>query len=545
MLNRSGRSSSEILLSRLAWAGLSFLIVGTQCCRGPRSGGPTAVTLAADQVVHFAVEDDPRSMEPGLSVLMQDSVLALDLHVGLFRYDAASVLKPYLVSSWQLSNDRLTFTFILHDDWKWHNGRVITAGDIKKGWERYLNPRVGAWGANYLSTVAGAQEMLHGAATSLSGVEVVDRRTLKVTLAHPDPLFLLRLGAPPAWTVPPEAVIDGEPAWKGDPVGGGPFQFVQWQPHSRIVLKANPQFAGKPPSLSRLEYLIVPDLTTALNMYRSGELDIALVGAHELRDVKRDPALSTDLRFWPAAQLQFVGLNENKVAAFRDARIRQAFAQAVDRRSICEQVLGGAWAPASEIVPDGVPGHLGENILPYDPAGARKLMADAGFPNGRAFPAITLMVAGATESTAAEAIAAQLADNLGVKMEVRRVEPGEFLAGLKEQKWDAFLTGWTADYLSAEQWLDRLLSSKEPTDYVGYRNSHYDEILDSAKRAPSADAQLPLWRDANWIASEDAALIPLGYGRFTYLVRPTISGFEVNLFGPVGFESVRKSAAGR
>jgi len=528
-------------LKQLLCCWLYILLIGIQGCRGSSSGEPNTVNLTANNAVRFAIEDDPRSLEPGLSVLMQDSVLALDLHVGLFRYDAASVLNPYLVNSWQLSNDHRTFTFVLHDDWKWHNGRIITAYDVKKGWERYLNPRVGAWGATYIGTISGAQEMIHGVATSLRGVEVVDSHTLKVTLAHPDPLFLLRLGAPPAWTVPPEAVVDGEPAWKGDPVGAGPFQFVLWQPHSRIVLKANPHFAGDASSLNRLEFMIVPDLTTMLNMYRDGELDIAQVGVHELREVKQDEQLSEDIHSWPTAQLQFVGLNENRVAAFRDGRVRQALVLAVDRRSICERVLDGAWTPASEIVPEGVPGHLGENILAFDPARARKLLADAGFPNARGFPVISLVVAGTTESTAAEAMAAQLADNLGIKMEVRRVEPGEFLAGLKQQRWDAFLTGWTADYLSAEQWLCRLLSSNGSTNYVGYRNARYEKILDDAMRAPTAEEQLPLWREANRMATADAALIPLGYGRFTYLVRPTISGFACNLFGPVGFEKVRKS----
>jgi oligopeptide transport system substrate-binding protein len=519
------------------------LLFSVEGCRGPTFGMSASGGVAADQVVHFAVEEDPRSMEPGFSVLLQDSVIALNLHVGLFRYDRDSALKPYLVRDWALSDDHMTFTFILHDDWKWHNGRVITADDIRKGWERYLNPKLGAWGANYLAGIAGAQEMLHGAATTLKGVKVVDSRTLKVTLARPDPLFLMRLGAAPAWTVPPETVVDGEPKWKSSPQGGGPFKFVQWQSHSRVVLEANPSFAGGSPSLKRLEFLIVPDLTTALNMYRGGELDVAPVAAYEVRGVKHDPQLGADLRSWPAAQLLYVGLNENRVPFFRDTKVRQSFAQAIDRRTICEKVLAGAWTEASEIVPDGVPGHLGKDVLPYDPPHARKLMAEAGFSNGRAFPTVHLAVAGETESTAAEAIAAQLFANLGIKVEVHRVEPGEFLAGLQQQRWDAFLTGWTADYLSAEQWLYHLLSHGEATNYVGYYNPHFEDILDTAMCAETADAQTPWWREANQIATADAALIPLGYGRFTFLVRPTISGFTANVFGPVGFENVHKASA--
>ena len=524
---------------KLARVGLVLSLLILQGCSAPHGASDR---MSSSTALRFAISEDPRSMEPGLSVLMQDSQIALNLHVGLFTYDRYSALKPYLVREWSLSDDHLTYTFVLHDGWKWHNGRGVTAGDFKEGWERYLNPKLGAWGASYLNSIVGAQEMLSGTVATLKGVEAPAPNTMKVTLTHPDPLFLLRLGATPTWVAPPEAVVKGEPKWTDNPQGGGPFRFVQWQPHSRIVLEANQSFAGVTPALARVEFLIVPDATTALNMYRSGELDITPVAVSELRGIRQDSVLGRELQFWPRAQLIFIGLNEWKVPAFKDSRVRQAFDRAIERRVICEQVLFDAWAPATQVVPIAVPGHDDQLAILYDPERARALMAEAGYSNGQGFPTVQIVVSGSTEATAAEAVAAQLKQNLGVKIDVHQVESGDFYSGLREQRFDAFLTGWTADYMSAEQWLYRLLHRKSSTNFVGYSNANYEAIVDKALHAETEDAQTPLWREANRIATNDAALIPLAYGRFAYLVKPNVSGFAANAFGPLGFEGVRKDA---
>jgi len=289
----------------------------------------------------------------------------------------------------------------------------------------------------------------------------------------------------------------------------------------------------------------VPDPTTALNMYRNDELDIAPVAANELQGVRQDQMLKNEIQYWPAAQVLFMGLNERKIAAFKDVRVRQSFAYAIDRETICNHVFFGAWAQALQLVPAGIPGHNVQSELTYDPERARRLIADAGFPGGRGFPAIELAVAGNTDSTAAEAIAAQLERNLSVKVYARPIEHGAFVAGLQGHHWDAFLVGWTADYLSAEQMLYRYLHHAEPMNFVDYYSPIFERVLDSAMHAKTVDAEETLLRKANQIATTEAALIPIAYGKFIFLVKPTVSGFAANLFEPMGFETVHKGRLSR
>jgi len=492
-------------------------------------------------VLRYAILDDPRSLEPGLTVMLLDSHIALSLHAGLFIYDADSKLAPYLVKEWDLSDDGTVYTFYLRDDVTWHNGRSVVADDIKKVWERYMNPGLSAWGASYLQSIDGAKEMMDGQAKELRGVEVVDSSTLKVTLVHPDPVLLLRLGTTPTWIVPPEAVVEGQPEWVDDPVGAGPFKFVEWQSKVRIVLEANPGFFRGKPSLDYVEFLVVPDTATALSMYKADEIDVIPVSAGDLKPIGEDAELSKELHFWTKAQLSYIGMNMYKVEAFRDLRVRQAFAYAFDRDQITKKVLFNALAPATGFVPPNVPGYDSGLGHPYDPEKARILLAEAGYPDGDGFPVLQLVAFGSTDVTAAEAVAAQLGQNLGVQIEVVQPEQGEFYTGLwSHDKWDMFLSGWTADYPSAEQWLYNLLYSGLDSNFGGYENPEYDALVDKAMRSLDDNERAKLWEQANRRAMDDVAAIPFGYGQFIYLVKPNVSGFGCTIFEPMGFEQVVK-----
>lgn len=522
---------------------LLILALGQACSLGPETPLPTLSTspISEPSILRLAITEDPRSFEPGLTVFLLDSQIALNLHAGLFTYDENSNLVPYLVQHWEVSDDGRIYTFQLRTDVQWHNGRLVIAEDFKMGWERYMNPDLSAWGAGYLKSIVGAQEMLDGEADSLEGVEVVDRNTLKVTLTEPDPVFLLRLGTTPTWVVPPEAVVIDQPDWEDKPIGAGPFKFADWQTKVKVVLEANPDFFNGRPSLDRVEFVVVPEPATALNMYRAGDIDVVAVPAGELKHLSQDSHLREEINYWTKAQLVFIGLNMQKVEAFKDVRVRQAFSYAIDNNKIIEKVLFNAWVPATGFVPPNVPGHNSNLRSHYDPRKARNLLAEAGYPEGENFPKLQFVTLGSTEFTAAEAVAAQLSENLGVTIEVIQPEEGDFYKNLwAHDKWDMFLTGWTADYLSAEQWLYNLLYGGLDSNFVSYNNQEYNTLIDDAMRSRDNDKRTALWEKANRTATEDGAMIPFGYGQFIYLVKPNVSGLKVNLFMPMGLETVSK-----
>jgi oligopeptide transport system substrate-binding protein len=495
---------------------------------------------AAQAVLRYPITSDPATFEPGLAKELLTAEVALNLHVGLFTYDAETRVVPYLVRSYDVSDDGLTYTFHLHEGATWHNDRPIVAQDFKLGWERYLDASLGAQTAgDPWRLVVGGPAMFAGEADELSGVEALGDHTLEVTLTSPNPRFLEELAVPSMWVVPQEAVVPGEPRWVDTPVGGGPFRFVSARPGSLIVLEANDDFFLGRPSIDRIEYHIVPDPSTALAQYEAGELDVVPVPPAALARVTDDPRLGAEIQYFTRAQLQYVGMNQSQFEPFRDARVREAFFHAIDRDTIAERVQNGAWANATGLVPPNIPQHDPDLAArPYDPERARALLAEAGYPGGQGFPRLEIA---SLSATVGEAIAAMLGANLGITVEVIQPERGDFISGLwSHDRWTLFAFGWTADTPSAAVWTYEMLYCGLDSNFSTYCNEEVDRAIDLARSTVDPEASTAAWREAERWAMEDAALIPLGYARFIYLVRPGIEGFAANLFGPVTFADVMR-----
>lgn len=501
----------------------------------------SAAAQDAPVVLRYPITSDPASLEPGLVKELYSAEIALSLHAGLFTYDADTQVVPYLVSEYEVSDDGLVYTFHLHENAVWHNGRPIVAADFKAGWERYLDPAVGAQTAGVpWENVVGGPELFAGEAEELAGVQALDDHTLEVTLAQPSNTFLQELAVPVTWVVPEEAVVAGSPGWTGTPVGAGPFKFVEWVPNVRLVLEANDDFFLGRPQIDRLEYLVVPDTSTSLAQFEAGELDIVGVPPSALQRVSEDPVLSEQLAYFTRAQLRYTGMNQDMFEPFKDVRVRQAFIYAIDRDTIVTQVLNNAWTPATGLVPPNIPQYNPDlEAYPYDPAAAQQLLADAGYPGGAGFPPVELA---SLDTTIAEAMAAMLTANLGITVEILQPERGDMIDGLwAGDRWQFFVFGWTADSPSASVWTYEMLYCGLDSNFSNYCNEEVNAAIDQARSTLDIAESTAYWQQAETLAMADAAVIPNGYARFIYLVNPQVEGFAANLLGPMGFANVTKA----
>jgi ABC-type transport system substrate-binding protein len=492
-------------------------------------------------VIRYPATSDPEgTLEPGLVLALITAWMAENLHAGLLKYNHDTQLVPYLAESYEISEDGLSYTFYLRDGIKFHNGRDIVAEDFKLQWERILDPALAAQASHdYLGSIVGAEAILEGETTELSGVEIVDDKTLVVTTEEPDPGFLLRIGTSPTWVIPSEAVVPGEPEWVDGPVGAGPFKFVEWRTNEVVIFEAFDDFFLGRPSVDRVEYWVVPDPATAMAMYEAGELDIVAVGGADLERTSSDPILGPELNFWTRAQLVYFGLNQYKVPEFADVRVRQAFNYAVDKNLIMEKLLFNAYQPATGLVPPGIPEYNPDvSFYEYDPEKARELMAEAGYSNGEGFPTL-LVTSDGRYATQIEAFASQMNDNLGLNLEVNVLERGEMIGGLWDhQTHDIFYWGWTADFPSAEVWTHQLLHSGLDSNFFGYDNPEFDALVDNARITLDEEERISYWQQAEEIAMQEAAMVPFGYSQYIYLVKPYVKGWSCNLNGPEWFKDV-------
>lgn len=503
---------------------------------------PEPVEAKEPTVLRFPITSDPEgTLEPGLTLALVSSIICENLHAGLVRFNEKTELEPYLAESYEVSDDGLTYTFKLRDDATWQNGRAIKAEDFKKGFERYLDPNIAAQvGADYLGSIVGADAIINGETKELSGVEVLDDLTLTITTVEPDANFLMRLATTSAWTVPPEAVVEGEAKWVDEPVGAGPFKFVEWRQNEVIVLEANDDFFLGRPTVDRIEYWVVPDASTMLSMYEAGELDVAPVGGADLQYVTSDPELGQEIHFWTRAQLIFFGLNMYKQEVFNNKLVRQAFSYAFDKKGVIEQIFFNAYEPAKGIVPTGIAEYNPDmQGYEYNPEKAKELLAEAGYPDGAGFPTIQVDCA-SNDATLCEAFSAQINENLGLNLEVNVLERGEMINGLWDHNThDAFRWGWTADFPSAEVWTHQLLHSGLDSNFVGYNNPEFDAAVDKARTTFDEEQRIAYWQQAEEIAMDDAAMIPFAYNQWIYLVKPYVENFGFNLKGPNMFINIK------
>jgi oligopeptide transport system substrate-binding protein len=503
---------------------------------------PTATVPPEPSVFRSAIPSEPASLEPGLAAELMTMWMGKNVHAGLLMYDAENNVVPYIAKSWEISGDGKTYTFHLRDDVYFHNGRKVVASDFKYCWERYLDPDVAsAQGPEYLGVVAGAQDVIDGKTEDLVGVETPDDYTLVVHLTEVKPTFLLKLATPATWVVPKEAVVHDAPEWAGDPVGAGPFRFAGHELNVKWVFEANPDFFLGPPSVDRIEYYIVPDISTQLAMYETGELHVASVYATDLPRLQADPTLSKELNYYARAQISYVGMNQETFEPFKDVRVRKAFNYALDKDQIIEEVQFNAVIRAEGMIAPGIPGFNPDfKGYEYDPEKARALLAEAGYPDGQGFPPLLLTAYGATGLALAEPIQALLHENLGVGIEVNTAERGDMISGLwAHDKWDFFYFGWTADMLSPEVWLYEMLYCDTGSNFSNYCNPEVDAMIDEALVTVDDAERAARWQEVEEKAIlEDAAMIPYAWTTYIYLVKPYVDGFRCNIIGPDWFKDV-------
>lgn len=521
------------------WVVISLLIVSVALagCGGAQSGGKQG---QAPAVLRVSLTSDPSSLDPAQVAELYSGWVVANMYEGLVRRNAEGKIEGALAERWEVSPDATRYTFHLRKDVKFHSGNPVTAEDVKFSWERALKPETkGEMASYFLSDIQGADEIVQGKTTELSGVKVIDSHTLQVTLAKPSAEFLPKLSVESTFIVDRKTVESQDSRWfERLSAGTGPYKLSEWVHNDEIVLVANKDCWRGAPGLDKVEYHIVPQQDTSVAMYEAGELDFILVPEGQYQRIKQDPVLSKEMVEVPRAQIRYVGMNPNLYAPFQDVRVRQAFTMALDKKTYADTMYKGQMEVAYGILPPGFVGYnSGLKGLGFDPAQARELLAAAGYADGKGLPPLTLAFAGAADEP--QWMAASWKQNLGVEVTLQRLERGELLGAMNKRQVAFFSFGWTADYMSPRTFLYDLLDSSSPMDRTGYKNERFDQLVDKAGITTDEESRLALYQQAEQLAVDDAALIWLWFPKYVYLVKPYVKGIVFTPISPLPYNSVR------
>jgi oligopeptide transport system substrate-binding protein len=504
--------------------GLFLLFAATSC-------GPAQ--KRADLV--FVNGAEPETLDPSIITGQPEGRIVNALFEGLTTFNAHGEPGPGMAESWTISEDGKTYTFRIRPDAKWSDGRRLTARDFVESWKRTLSPETAASYNYQLFYVKNAGSFAEGRITDFSevGVKALDDQTLEVTLENPTPFFLDLCATPPLHPVPVDQVKKFGDDWvkPAKIVSNGAYTLEDWRINDRIRLRKNQNYwNARNVALESVEALPISVATVAFNFYAGGLADLIvdknLTPNALLDELKKTP----DFHSAPFAGIYFLRFNCSK-PPFNDPRVRRAFAMAVDKRRIVEKITRAGELPATSFVPPGIAGYVSPEAVPYDPAAARELLAEAGFPDGKGFPLTTFLY---NESQQNRDIGVELQAmwlrHLGVKVNLALQEWKVYLNSLSSLDYGIARSSWVGDYPDPNTFLDMFVTGNG-NNRTGWSDPAYDQLIGDAARETDPERRFEILRQAEAIlVFQQAPVCPIFYYVGIQLYDPAkLGGIESNV----------------
>jgi oligopeptide transport system substrate-binding protein len=479
---------------------------------------------------------EPGDLDPHLASILNDQIVVTALFEGLTLLDERTTTPlPACAESWTVSPDGLVWTFKLRPGLQWSNGEPLVAEDFLRSWQRILNPDFAADNAWYLFALKNAEAYNAKKLADLSavGFAAPDPHTLVLTLERPTP-YLPALVSMPAWfplnlrvLAKFGALEKRGTAWTrpGNLVGNGAFTLSQWTPNARIVLTKNPRFREAASiQLEQLAFLPIENPDVEERDFRAGQLHVTFnLPVTKLASWRREnPA---PLRIDPTLQSNFLRFNTER-PPLNDARVRRALTLAIDRDAIARSVLQGSRAAAPALTPPGTGNYTARAAVGHDLATAKRLLAEAGFPNGAGLPVIDIQARNdEIMPRVAEALQAMWQRDLGLRTTISTVEQKTWIQNQQTGSYGISTGAWTADFPDPVTFLG-LFTANSTYNWTGWKSAAYDRLLDTAAGTPNAQQRYEILQQAEALLLEEAPIAPLYYGAQTYLIHPAVKGWE-------------------
>lgn len=495
--------------------------------------------------------------------------IASQIYQGLLKFDQKTLeVVPCIAETFDANEDATVFTFKLKKGIRFHEDecfgevktREVTANDFKYCFDRLCSSS----GDNrvywlFEGKVKGAKEHYDATAKGqvpaggVEGIKVIDDYTLQIELNYSFSAFPKLIAHSGCWVYPKEAYEKYKDDMRTKCVGTGPFKIKSIKEGQLVLMEKNDDYwevdehGNKLPYLQGIRVSFHKEKKTELMEFRKGNLDmvwklpveeISTVLA-SLDDAKKGANNEFEIQQTPALTIQFYAfLNQGEI--FKDKRIRQAFNYAIDREKLVTYTLQGEGDPAifGFVPPYGKYPSQTVKGFTYDVAKARQLMTDAGYPNGRGFPEITLQLnsGGVTNEILAEAIQNQLKENLGVKVKMDLMPLKQLMENFESGKSDFWRIAWVADYPDPENFLTLFygkhvpssLNEKSYINFTRYVNPAYDVLFEEAMRETDENKRMELFAQCDQMIIDDAVIMPIYYDNYIRLMQLNVRNFPIN-----------------
>ena len=542
-------------------AGVGAAALGLAACGGSKSGSTATSGTASSagsstgsvSTAGFTVQygSNPETLDPALNSAVDGGNTIITVFETLLIINENNEAVPGQAESWTTSEDGLTWTFTMRDGLKWSDGTDLNAKDFEYSFKRMVNPDTAApYAETCLGMIDGFEEAAgfpdaDGNPTVEPNLDALnvkasdDGKTLTIVLAYPCSYFD-KIVAFAAMSPVQKATVEANgDAWCTSPdtyVCNGPFMITEWTPSERIVLTKNPNYVGGWDSSKivseSITLLLLEDSSASFAAYNSGEAQL-------IKDVPTDeiPSLTKaedggDFYVDTILGTYYVSLNLKR-DAFKDAKVRRALSLAIDRDYVANTIMQGTYSTADSIVGPGIVdenGYFHDNgNAPYisadyeaNLAEAKKLLADAGYPNGEGYPTIEYSTNDAGYHVPLAEYLQQAWSDLGITLTISKMEWSSFTAARRAGEYDVARNGWVMDYNDPSNMIELFCSGNGNNDGK-YSNPDFDAAMEASKVADPAEhfAQLHKAED---ILMEDTGCLPIAYYNDYWLQSPALKG---------------------
>ncbi|MEK3917426.1 ABC transporter substrate-binding protein [Paenibacillus sp. FSL H7-0331] len=527
----------------IATAAVMFGSVAAGCTNTNNQAGGTGTggNAAVPQEFRINLTAEPPALDSSIATTNPTFTILNAINEGLYRLDAEGKPQPALAKELpKISTDGLVYTISLRDGVTWADGTPLKASDFEFAYKRTLDPATKAKYATMLAWIKGGAELNKAKPEELEakkaalGVKSIDDKTLEITLARPVAFFTDQLSMPTFFPQKPDFVTTQGDKYGADAdkvIGAGPFKLEKWDHEQQLVMVKNDKYwDAANVKLNKVTVNVVKDPNTSLNMFDTNQVDLTELKGDQFQMFQGKPELTLKKEFVSA----YVMLQNKKVPAFANVKVREALGMGIDRKALNDVVLGGSSIPSTGLVPgtvlDGNKTEFrkvaGDTEPKFDATKAKELLAEGLEElNLTALPKFKLTSDDTeTSKKTIEFIQAQWKQNLGVDVTGESLPFALRVKNMQEYNFDALIGLWGADYNDPMTFLDMWLSDNKSFNYMEYNSKAYDDLVKGADKELDLAKRSKMLVDAEKLLMTDSPLVPLYFRTRPYAKRVNVEG---------------------
>ena len=503
-----------------------------------------------DGILHYGNGAEPQGLDPHVVTGVPENHIVRALFEGLAVKNPKTLEpEPGVAERWDISKDGTVYTFYLNRNAKWSNGETMTASDYVWSWNRALHPDTGSLYAYMLYPIVNSEAYSKREITDFNdvGVKALDDQTLQVTLNAPTPYFLQLMDHYSTFAVHPETLLkhgkmtDRFTPWTrvDNIVSNGPFTLEEWSLNRRIIIKKSEHYWDRDNvALNGVYFYPTENVISEERMFRAEQLHYtAVVPLDKIPDYRQRPDS-------PYVQAAYLGTYYYLVNTDRppvdNVLVRRALSYALDRDTLTRTVLQDTAIPAYSITPPDTLGYNPPKLFDYDPAKARELLAEAGYPNGQGWPGLEIIY-NTQEAHRKIAVAVQQMwkRELNIDVTISNQEWKVYLNSVSQREFQVARRGWIGDYVDANNFLD-LFITDGGNNNTGYASEEFDDIiLNLAPKAQTRDERYGLFYKAETMMMNEMPIIPIYTYTSKHLIHPSVEGIYPNLMDSLNLKYVK------